>query len=76
MSDGDGDVYPDVPADAEGADALVRVLSEWDASHHTKAIALVGCARREWAETDREEDFMEFVQVAIEEMDETMEADS
>lgn len=53
MSD---DPYPDVPEDAEGGDALVRVLSEMDESHYVKASALAALARKEWALYTQEQD--------------------
>lgn len=68
-TDTDDDVYPDVPADAEGGDALVRLLSEMDEDHHTKAVMLIGAARTEWAHAvDQGEisdsfDFAEFAEM-------------
>lgn len=65
--------YPDVPADAEGGDALVRILSDMDEDHFTKAVMLVGAARREWQlavqagdvpDSQSDVPFVEFVEVA------------
>lgn len=62
------DPYPDVPDDAEGGDAIVRVLSEMDESHLTKATALVGMAEREWQlAIERDEEMGRYADVSFEE---------
>lgn len=77
MTDTETQRYPDVSPDADGADALVRVLAEMDEPHRTKAVALALSVRTELAyaiedgEVPEDTSIVEFVEMAVEQAEQS-----